>query len=70
MICPQKAFREDLIKFIYLSIDQGYDLIICLDENENIRNRKLASKLNQSGLVKTSYLFSNQKLELSYINRS
>ena len=53
-----------------MSIDQGYALIVYLDTNKNIRNGKLASILNQSGLIEMSYLFSNQKLEPFHINGS
>ena len=41
-ICPIKAFAADFEAYLQSSLQQGFELIICLDANENMKVGRLA----------------------------
>ena len=39
--CPLSAFREDISQLIIHSLEDGFRIVLAIDPNKNIRDRKL-----------------------------
>ena len=53
-----KAFREDISQFLNNTLEEGYNIILVIDVNENIRDGKLQKAFSKIGLIEISELFS------------
>ena len=61
-IYPLTAFWEDITKFLSKTLSDEFNIILSIDANENIRDRKLQQAFNSLGLIETTSLFSNEPL--------
>ena len=50
-ICPHDAFRKDLASVISSTICNNTDLILCIDINENVKDRKLQHLFSLFNLI-------------------
>ena len=56
-ICPIKAFAIGFGECLQLSLQKGFELIVCLDDNENMKFGKLARVFRSLGLLETTDVF-------------
>ena len=56
-ICPVKAFTIDLSYFLQQSLQQGFELIVCLDINKNMKVDHLARVFRSLDLLETMQMF-------------
>ena len=68
--CPREFFRQDLSNFIQESISQEFAIILSIDGNENMSDRKMQRSLQSEGLIELSSLFSNDRPLASHTSGS
>ena len=56
-VCLVKAFATDLSHFLQCSLQQGYELIVCLDVNENMKTGRIARAFQALDLIETMEMF-------------
>ena len=69
-IYPTKAFVIVIAAFIADSIDQGFEIVLSLDGNENMRTSNIARLLLKLRMIENSYLFSIEKAPPTFITES
>ena len=53
-LCPIKAFAEDAHEHLKKALQQGYETILSIDANENMRVGRLETLFKSLGLVETT----------------
>ena len=69
-IYPTKAFVIDIAAFIADSIDQGFEIVLSLDGNENMRTGNITKSLLKLRMIEISQLFSIEKVPPTFITGS
>ena len=57
---PTKAFCNDISDYLKESMESGFEIVLSLEGNENMRCRRIAKALLNLGLSETSQLFSDE----------
>ena len=52
--CPTKAFCNDISDYLKVSIESGFEIVLSLDGNENMKYGRIAKALLNLSLSKTS----------------
>ena len=64
------TFCQDLIQVLSKTLQEGYETILSIDANENMREGKLQRAFSLIGLIETTQLYSDKPPPASHITGS